>query len=247
MADYKTYHFTKKEWIFEIVRAVGIIVLTGILFLGNPWFSIPLLPASVFLIKERRDKKRDERIQQLRGDFKEFVTSFSSSIQAGYTMEHAVSEGMEDLKRMYPNGGRALLLELEWICHQLKLQISCDSLFSNLAERSGIEEIRSFAVVLGIGKRQGGNLVQITRRAADHINRKIQVQMEVEQAIAGRTMEKDIMFVMPYFMIIYLRITNSTYMDVLFTEISGQMLMLFCLLLLWAAGKWADYIIKIRI
>lgn len=247
MTDYNVYHFTKKEWMIEIVRSLVLISVTGILFFNSPVSILFLLPAAIYLIKERKEEKKEERLSQLRGDFKEFVTSFSASVQAGYTMEHAIITGADDLKSIYPKGGRILVTELEWIRQQMKLQIPCDTLFANLAERSGIEEIRSFAVVLGIGKKQGGNLVQITRRTAEHINRKIQVQMEMEQTIAGRMMEKNIMFVMPYFMLTYLRISNGTYMEVLFHESSGRILMLICLLLLWAAGKWADSIIKIRL
>lgn len=247
MTDYNTYHFTKREWIIEIIRAFFLVGLTGILFLGSPMGILLLSPAVFYLISERRVKKREERLSRLRGDFKEFVTSFSASVQAGYTMERSVLIGMEDLRRIYQKDGGPLVAELEWISQQLKLQIPCDSLFDNLAVRSGVEEIRSFAVVLGIGKKQGGNLVRITRRTAEHISKKIQVQLELEQTIAGRLMEKNIMFAMPYFMLVYLRITNGTYMDILFSELFGRLLMLGCLVLLWAAGKWADSIVKIRL
>lgn len=247
MTEYDVYRFTKKEWMIETGRALVQILFTGILFFGKPLYTCFLLPAAVYLLTERKKRKKEERLSQLRGDFKEFVTSFSASVQAGYTMERSILVGMEDLKRMYPEGGRVLLSELAWMSEQLKLQVPCDTLFANLAERAGIEEIRSFSVVLGIGKRQGGNLVQITRRTADHINKKLQVQMEMEQLIAGRMMEKNIMFVMPYFMLIYLRITNGDYMEILFSDLLGQLLMFLCLILLWGAGKWADSIIRIRI
>lgn len=247
MTDYSVYRFTRKEWIYETIRMMAVLCFTGLLFFESLFSVLILLPAGVFLMRDRRDKKREDRLSRLRSDFKEFVTSFSASVQAGYTMEQSVEIGMEDLRRMYPEGERAMIEELSWIHQQLKLQIPCDELFANLAERTGLEEIRSFAVVLGIGRRQGGNLVQITRRTAEHINKKIQVQMEMEQTVAGRLMEKNIMFVMPYFMVLYLRVTNASYMEILFDGLTGHGLMLFCLILLCAADKWAESIVKIKL
>ena len=140
-----------------------------------------------------------------------------------------------------------MIRELEWIQQQMKLQTSCDVLFASLAERTGMEEVRSFSVVLAIGRKQGGNLVQIMKRTAEHISKKIQIQMEMEQTIAGRMMEKNIMFVMPHFIVLYLRITNTSYMEILFSTLSGRLVMLSCLIALWAANKWADKIVRIEL
>ena len=71
--------------------------------------------------------------------------------------------------------------------------------------------------------------------------------MEMEQTVAGKEMEKNIMFAMPYFMLLYLRVTNPGYMDVLFSNVLGQGIMMVCLVLLWIAGKWSDHIVKIQI
>ena len=247
MTDYTVYHFTKKEWLYESARALIMIVFTGMLFFGKPLGVVLLLPAGIFLIKERKEKKKQERMINLRSDFKEFITSFSSSIQAGYSIEQSIAVGIEDLRRIYPKENRAMIRELLWIQQQLKLQTSCDQLLVNLADRTGLEEIRSFSVVLEVGRKQGGNLVRITRRTTDHINQIIQVQMEMEQAIAGKIMEKKIMFLMPFFIVLYLRMTNASYMKVLFSTIPGHMIMSGCLILLWISNKWADCIVKMKV
>lgn len=247
MTEYRRYDFTGKEWGLEIFRALVLTGMTGWLFFGKLWGVFLLFPASFLVIKDRREQKRKERLSELRKDFKEFVASFSNSVQAGYTMEQAIAIGLEDMQMLYPGEQHVLMEELEWMTGQMELKISGDQLFADLAVRSGLEEIRSFAVVMGIGKRQGGNLVQITRGAAEHIDKKLQVQMEVEQTIAGRNMEKNIMFMMPFFMLFYLRVTNASYMEVLFTTMQGHLLLACCLFLLCLSGKWADRITAIQL
>ncbi len=247
MIDYERYYFTPKERLAEVCRATAICLFTGWLFLGSWKGSLLLLPASVLIIRETKRKKTEKRLQILRDDFKEFVISFSSSVQAGYTIEQAVLEGIDDLKRGTAAGERMMLRELEWMEQQMRLKVSCDVLFADLARRSGLEEIRSFSVVLTVGKRQGGNLVQISRKAALHIARKIQVQKEVEQTTAGRVMEKNIMACMPFFMILYLRITNGTYIGILYDSFYGKCIMATALLVFWISKRWADRIVGIRL
>ena len=46
---------------------------------------------------------------------------------------------------------------------------SIDQLFLDLARRSGLREIQSYAQVLSVARKQGGNLVQISKNAAEHI------------------------------------------------------------------------------
>lgn len=247
MTEYHNYIFSPKELLWEICRAFVLTGFTGWLFFGSLWGSVFLLPSSIVLIRNRKEKKREERIKMLRDDFKDFIVSFSSSLQAGYTIEQAVEIGGEDLALIYPGQERVLPRELSWMEHQMKLRVSCEVLFEDFARRSGLEEVRSFAVILSIGKRQGGNLVQITRQAAEQIAKRIQVQKEVEQTIAGRVMEKNIMFCMPYFMLFYLRVTNGAYVQILFTSFWGRVIMAVSLAMLWIAGKWADRIIGIHI
>lgn len=247
MTDYHNYQFSKGELIWEICRAAFLTGITGWLFFGSFLGSLFLLPAGGILIKNRRVKKGEERLKMLRDDFKDFILSFSSSLQAGYTIEQAIETGREDLALIYPGQERVLPKELSWMEHQMKLKVSCETLFEDFARRSGLEEVRSFSVILTIGKRQGGNLVQITRQAAEQISRKIQVQKEVEQTVAGRVMEKNIMFCMPYFMLLYLRVTNRAYVEILFTSLWGRLIMAVSLAVLWAAGKWADKMIGIQV
>ena len=109
MTDYNIYHFTKKEWLLESVRATVILSFTGFLFFESIFGVLVLLPAAIVLMKDRKERKKEGRLLEIRNDFKEFLSSFSSSVQAGYTMEQAVKIGMEDLQRLHPKEGRAMV------------------------------------------------------------------------------------------------------------------------------------------
>lgn len=247
MYDYRNYDFDKKEWIEEILRGVLQIVFTGILFFHSRTGCLILSPLLFVIIKKRRVVKCKKRLNELRADFREVILSMAGSLHAGYSTEQAVSVALEDMNRLYPGIKRPMTEELVWMIRNLEMNVPVEKLFADLAIRSGLEEIRSFASVLSVVRKQGGNLVRISREAAEHISRKIQVQMEIEQVIAGKKLEKKIMFFMPYFILIYLQFTNSEYLQPLFCTVYGNCCMILCLAAIYGADWWADRITEIMV
>ena len=140
-----------------------------------------------------------------------------------------------------------MLYELDRMEKSMELKITIEKIFEEFALRSGLEEIEHFSSVLSVAKRQGGNLVKITASGAEHIVRSIQVQSEIEQVLAGRKLEQKIMVWMPYFILIYLQVTNPSYLQPLYEGVGGRLFMAVCLLVTIAGRFWADSITKIRI
>lgn len=171
----------------------------------------------------------------------------AASLHAGYSLEQTIPIALEDMRRLYPGEQRPIMNELNWMIRNLELNFSPEQLFSELGRRSGIEEIRSFSIILLTVKKQGGNLVRISKESAEHISQKIQVRMEIEQVIAGKKLEKDIMILMPYFILLYLQFTNSAYLNPLFHNIYGFCCMLACLIAIYIAEWWADRVVQIDV
>lgn len=247
MYDYESYHFSKNEFAGELLRGILQVIFTGALFFHS-WVGCLFLSPLLFLILKKRHRvKQKKKLNELRIDFRELTLSIAGSLHAGYSMEQAVSIALEDMKRLYPGMKRPMIDELIWMKRNLEMNVMVEQLFDNLAVRSGLEEIRSFASILSIVRSQGGNLVKISREAAEHIGRKIQVQMEIEQVIAGKKLEKKIMFFMPYFILIYLQLTNSEYLNPLFYTLYGNCCMALFLVVIYVADWWADKLTEISV
>lgn len=247
LCHYQTYQFGKTEFILEIIRAVIQIMMTGILFFRSWIGCVMLSPLIFWILKKRKREKQGKRRLELQTDFKEVILSMAASLHAGYSLEQTIPIALEDMKRLYPGEQRPIMYELNWMIRNLELNIPTEQLFAEFASRSGIEEIRSFSVILFTVRKQGGNLVKISRESAEHISQKIQVQTEIEQVIAGKKLEKDIMILMPYFILLYLQFTNSTYLNPLFHNIYGNSCMMACLAAIYIAEWWADKVVGIDI
>ena len=247
MIEYDRYRLQGKERWLAVMKILLILILHGILFFRSVFGVLFLLPYGVWLYLREGKRQAARRRQQLRMDFKEVVLSIASSMQAGYSLEQSVFQAVEELERLYPKGDSSMIAELKWMCNSMKIQVPVEQLFKDLAQRSGVEEIKSFGSILGIAKRQGGNLVKISREAADHISKKIQVEAEIEQVLSGKIYEKNLMLLMPYGILLYLEMTNPGYLDVLYQNAAGRILMAVCLIFVLLSREWAEHIVSIRI
>lgn len=243
--QYDSYSFSKEEWVLELVKNTAVVFFVGILFFRSFWGIVLLIPYGLWRIREERKARRQKVVEKLRDDFKEVILSIAFSLQAGYAMEQTISVARKDLERLEESS--PMQQELLWMEKRLTLGETVEQLFRDLAERSGIEEIHSYAEILAVAKKQGGNLVQISKVAAEHIGESIQVQLEMEQLLAGKKLEKNIMLAMPYFILIYLTVTNPSYLTPLYEGVVSRIFMVTCLCVIFVAGYWADKIIHIRI
>lgn len=246
MIRYDKYLFSPKEWLFESIKAVMEVVFLGMLFFRSFWGCLALVPYGVWQVFKTKEDKAKGRLACLRTEFKDVILSIAFSLQAGYAMEQTIGIARKDLERMTSRKSDFMIQELIWMERGMALGQSIDQLFLDLARRSGLREIQSYAQVLSVARKQGGNLVQISKNAAEHISKSIQVEQELDQVLAGKKMEKEIMLIMPYFILIYLQLTNGSYLDPLFEGVGGRGLMSFCLIGIFIARFWAEKIIDIR-
>ena len=97
--DYREYHFKKKEFLKYFVQSALLCVLVNYLFYQNKWFLLAIIPVSILYLKFMKKKLIRERKRQLNYQFKEALNALSVAVQAGYSVENAVSACARDLER----------------------------------------------------------------------------------------------------------------------------------------------------
>lgn len=94
--------------------------------------------------------------------------------------------------------------ELQAICAGLANNINIEQLLLNFAERSGLDDVMSFANVFEACNRQGSDLKRVVSDTRDIINDKIEIEMEIETMLSGNKNELNIMMVMPVVVVLSL-------------------------------------------
>ena len=96
-------------------------------------------------------------------------------------------------------------------------------------------------------KRSGGDFPQIIRTTAARISAKIEVEREVDTVIAGKKLEGKIMSVMPFFILAYLNLASGEFIDPLYGNLAGVLVMSAALLVFVGAMAINRRISDIRV
>lgn len=244
--NYQTYQFSKKEWYQYTFSGLGILVGLSYLFYDSLWFAICLMPGIYFYFQYCKEICKKRRQDELSIQFKEGLLALTASLQAGYVIENAYQEALEGVASLY---GKDCYMaqEFSYMLHQMSINKTAEEVMEDLGKRSGIEDIQNFSSVFMIAKRSNGGLGKIMDRTVGTIAEKIEVQREIQTMIQGKRLEQTIMNIVPLGMILYMRISNPGFMDILYSSIAGRLLMTGCLVGYGTAIWMAEKIIKISI
>lgn len=83
--------------------------------------------------------------------------------------------------------------------------------------------------------------------SAETIGKKLETQREIQVLVQEKRYEQKVMNLMPLIMILYLRLGNGDFMEILYTTVSGRVLMTICLIVYLAAYYMAEKIVDIKI
>jgi tight adherence protein B len=234
--DYETYHFTKAEIVKYLAQSLMACALVDYLFYKSIWVLPFLLPVPFLYLRIKKKQLIRERRKRLNYQFKDALTALSVAVQAGYSVENAVSACARDLERLYKKEDD-ILKEIHYIESQQKISVPIEELFLEFGERCQVEDIENFASVFYTAKRTGGDMSQVIQKVARMLGDKIDVKKEIEATLAAKKSEQMVMSLMPIGIILYLQLTSPGYLDVLYGNPFGICAMTVCLII-YGVAYW---------
>ena len=242
--DYSVYTMKPQEWLAYLLLAAAVLFAVGYIFYRDFRIAGALALLGFAFPGIQRIARRRKRLTM---QFKDMLYSLSSTIGAGSSVEMAMSSVLEDMERQYPDPDTPIVRELELIVSKLGLGQNIEDLFLDFANRSGIDDIRTFANIFEISKRTGGNIIQITRRTSDIITQKIETRNDIETLLAERKMEQRVMVVMPIALTLLLTESTADFMAPLFNSFGGRVVCTAALALVLIGYFWSKKLTDIEI
>ena len=230
--DYDIYVMTRKEKLGYMILAAVCIFVVGYIFYHSIIISLILCPLAYFYPKLKTREIIEERKIELNLQFKDMLYSVSSSIAAGKSIEIAFKDVIKDILIIYPDPETDIILEAEEIVKKLEMNETIENALFDFAARTHIDDIESFADVFYTCKRTGGNLIEVIRNTSNMISDKIDMKQEIYLLLAQRKFEQKIMNVIPIVLIMILSSSSWDYMEPIFTNIIGRIVMTICIGLL---------------
>lgn len=224
--DYDSYSFTFVEWMKYSFYAAGMLSLISYIFYKSIIMFLVLLPFCFLYPKIKKKELITERKRRLLGEFKEAIMILSSLLNAGYSLENSVKESLVELRLLYEKDN-LIIKEFEYICQLIYMNISVERAFDDLAYRSRCEDIRSFAKVLRIAKRSGGELESIIAHTVGVIGDKVRIKEEIITMTAAKRFEQRVMNIFPLLIVLYIDLSSPGFFNIMYTTIIGRVCMSF--------------------
>ena len=152
--DYQTWEFTGREYLEIAGISLGIAAAVNLLCYRAWWACIAVVPVGIVCFHTYRKNRIQRRKEELYDSFRDLIAWMHTALRSGYSMENAVLEAAGQLEQSLGKEN-ILVQELRRMRHKMMISVPVEQLFQDLAVRSRIDDIATFASVLVIAKRTG--------------------------------------------------------------------------------------------
>ncbi len=245
----------KSSWLQDIRRRELVLgVAAGTAFFGlilylfyESLFPAPILfPVWILYMKEWAEDMAGKKEMEFRLQFRDCIQTMSAALKAGYSAENSIRETRKDLESMYGKDTR-IMKELDIMIRQLHVNIPTAQILDDFSQRAVQEDVRDFVNVFSTAKKSGGDSIGVIRNAVKIISEKIDTEKEIQTILASKKFEFQIMCVIPFGIILYMKLTFGEFLEVLYENTAGNLIMTVCLILYITAYKMGKKLIQIEI
>ena len=165
---------------------------------------------------------------KLESEFKEYMMLIVAGLQAGYSLERAVRQSEEELRKLYPQGS-ILAGQVHIMNQKIAMNVQLEKAFDEFARAISLEEAISLAEIISFAKRSGGDYGRHIRDTAIKIEENISVKQEIETITTEKRLELKVMSFMPMGILAYISLTSPGFIAPLYGNLLGVALMSVCL------------------
>lgn len=221
-AEQKTFIFPDSKIYYEyqvkVAEKILVFILGFIIGAAMGMVFYDLIPVAIIMgigvgiaaVPIWKKTRINKQIETLKKQFKSLLESISTSIGAGRNMNDAFTGALVDLRELY-SPDAYIVKEVENVLSGMNNNISIETMLRDLGERSGINDIITFADVFDTCYRKGGDMKQVIGSTYQIINDKMEIEMEINTMITSSKSELTMMCFMP---VIFVFVLNSMGADI---------------------------------
>lgn len=219
-----------------VLKAIGNSLLAMWCFFDFSVWSFGVVLMIPFTVRKGYRKMRQEQKEKLNLAFKDALLYLKNAMNAGYAPEGSMRETLQGLEQLYQPEHR-ICHEFRKMLAQMDMGQSLEEVWLKFGERSNSEDIRQFAEILSVVKRTGGNLGTVLRQTGDLMQGKIELKRDLTMALAAKEAEFHVMCILPYGILIYLRLFAPSLCEGLYHNLFGIVFM-WCIYLSGLFLEW---------
>ena len=205
-----------------------------------------LIPVWILYMKDLCEDITSKKEQEFMLQFRDSIQASAAALKTGYSVENAIREAGRDIAPMYGEDTR-IRIEYARMTHQLDMNMTAEDVLSGFAERTGQEDVENFVNVFSAAKKSGGDSISVIRNAVKIISEKIDMEKEIQTMLASKKLEFDIMCVVPFVIILYMKLTFGDFLSILDGNRTGAVIMSICICVYMGAYSLGRRIIRIEV
>lgn len=214
----------RRDTVRFIVEYLGLDALFAYFFYQSLLAFLIFMPGVYFYLKLRRENYREAARQELAVQFKDCLCAVEASLSAGISLENAFVQALDEMRRLH--GQDSLIVkELLLIKGGLENNYPITVSLTEMSRRWDIRELRDFVNLLTYGKQRGGSMINILHSYISIYEARMELRQEISAMIAARRYEQRIMNAVPFFIIFYVNLTNKGFLQVLYHNPAGCLIM----------------------
>ena len=217
------------EYLKALLQGVLLIGMVSYLFYGTWMCTILFSPYLFWYIKSWETQLIKKKKMRFRLQFKD-----------------AMQEAVKDLRSVYKKDDK-IIREFLYMIRQIKMNVPVESAWNQFAQRMKDEDVCTFVAVFNMAKRSGGDALGIIRNAVKQMGDKIDVEREIDTIMSAKRAEFKIMSVIPFAMIGYLKLSFPEFLDVLYGNVAGVLIMSVCLAIYLISYEWGRHMVEIEV
>jgi tight adherence protein B len=155
---------------------------------------------------------------KLERQFGDALGLLARSLRAGHPLVGAFQLVAEELEPPVS----ALFAE---VCQQQALGVDLAEALRHAADHTSSSDIQLFATAVSIQIRSGGNLADMMDRLAHVVRERMRLSRRVRVITAQTQLSKRILLAMPFFAFLILHLINPNYLQRLYTDTNGRLLL----------------------
>jgi tight adherence protein B len=177
-------------------------------------FGIAAVAALVQVALASRTRSRS----QIEGQAPAAVRLLASGLRAGFSMPQA----LELVARECPEPSAS---EFARAAHEIEVGASLEEALSRLADRTS-PDYALVSTIVSVQHEVGGNLAQALDTVGETLRERFELRQQVTALTAQQRLSSLVLTVLPIALFLYTLVTNRAYLDPLFANVFGRLLLI---------------------
>ncbi|WP_134767509.1 type II secretion system F family protein [Nocardioides sp. 1609] len=229
------------EWLLlHAALAVGALLLGLLLGRGNPAVVLLLTALGVVVPWFWLGLRRGRRRQKFESALPETLQLMAGSLSAGLSMLQAIDTIVRE-------GTDPVAAEFRRVLIEIRLGVPLDDALEGVADRFDSDDFRWVVMAIRIQRQVGGNLAELLTTVAGTIREREFIRRQVDALAAEGKLSAVVLGGLPPAFLLYLVLAQPSYVEPLFTDLRGLIMLVFSAVWLSIGIAWMSRLVKVEV